>query len=258
VLKARTSGTAIQEMGQKTSIFDIPITLGTLDEGVMLIENLVSDKTPKLVVLANAHTLNLAYEQEEYKSVLNAAALVLRDGTGVSWAVKRKGMAPGHNFVGTDFVPDFCRYTSQKGYRFFFLGSEPGVAEAARKNLESLVPDVVVTGHHHGYFDDDQSAGIIDTINATASDILLVAMGNPRQEQWIAGHLDRLNVPVCIGVGALFDYLSGRVTRAPRWMLDSGLEWIFRLLLEPGRMWKRYLIGNIKFIMRSVRENLSG
>ena len=131
------------------------------------------------------------------------------------------------------------------------------MAEAARQRLEALVPDVVVTGHHHGYFDDDQSAQIIDTINATRSDILLVAMGNPKQEQWIARHLDRLNVPVSIGVGALFDYLSGRVTRAPRWMLDLGLEWIFRLLLEPGRMWKRYLIGNIKFILRMLRENLS-
>ena len=173
-------------MEQQTSIFGVPITLCSLDEGVRLIENLVSDRTPKLVVLANAHTLNLAYEQEAYKRVLNAAALVLRDGTGVSWAVKRKGIGSGHNFVGTDFVPDFCRYTSQKGYRFFFLGSEPGVAEAARQRLEALVPDVVVTGHHHGYFDDDQSAQIIDTINATRSDILLVAMGNPKQEQWIA------------------------------------------------------------------------
>jgi N-acetylglucosaminyldiphosphoundecaprenol N-acetyl-beta-D-mannosaminyltransferase len=244
-------------MGQKTSIFDIPITLCSLDEGVRLIENLVSDRTPKLVVLANAHTLNLAYEQEQYKSVLNAAALVLRDGTGVAWAVRCKGIAAGHNFVGTDFIPDFCRYTSQKGYRFFFLGSEPGVAEAARKNLLSLLPDVVVTGDHHGYFNDDQNTQIIDTINATGADILLVAMGNPKQEQWIARHLDRLNVPVCIGVGALFDYLSGRVTRAPQWMLDLGLEWIFRLLIEPKRMWKRYLIGNLKFISRNIRENLS-
>ena len=244
-------------MIQKASIFGIPLTLCSLDEGVRLIENLVSDKTPQMVVLANAHTLNLAYEQEDYKKVLNAAAVVLRDGTGVSWAVRRKGIPSGHNFVGTDFVPDFCRYTSQKGYRFFFLGSEPGVAEAARKNLESLVPDVVVTGQQHGYFSEDQSAEIIEAINATRSDILLVAMGNPKQEQWIARHLDHLNVPVCIGVGALFDYLSGRVTRAPRWMLDLGLEWIFRLLLEPGRMWKRYLIGNIKFILRMLRESQS-
>ena len=239
-------------MEQQTRIFDVPITLCSLGEGVRLIENLMSDRTPKLVVLANAHTLNLAYEQEPYKRVLQSAALVLRDGTGVSWAVKRKGIGSGHNFVGTDFVPDFCRYTSQKGYRFFFLGSEPGVAEAARKNLESLVPDVVVAGEQHGYFDEDQSAKIIEIINSTRSDILLVAMGNPKQEQWIARHLDRLNVPVCIGVGALFDYLSGRVTRAPRWMLDLGLEWVFRLLLEPERMWKRYLIGNLKFILRNL------
>jgi len=244
-------------MGQKASIFNIPITLCTLDEGIKSIEDLVSDKTPKLVVLANAHTLNLVYEREEYKRVLTAAALVLRDGTGVAWAVRRKGMPPGHNFVGTDFVPDFCRHTSDKGYRFFLLGSKPGVAEAACKNLAALVPDVVVSGHHHGYFNDDESAKIIETINASASDILLVAMGNPRQEQWIAGHLDCLNVPVSIGVGALFDYLSGRVRRAPRWMLNLSLEWVFRLLLEPGRMWKRYLIGNIKFILRNVRENRS-
>jgi N-acetylglucosaminyldiphosphoundecaprenol N-acetyl-beta-D-mannosaminyltransferase len=241
-------------MGEQISIFGILIEFCTFGEGVEIIEKLIRKKKPQLVVLANAHTLNLAYEQKEYKRILKKAALVLRDGTGVGWAAKRKGIPPLHNFVGTDFIPDFCKYTSHKGYRFFLLGSRPGNAEFAANNLEGLAPGVVVTGHHHGYFKDAEAHEIIQRINETRSDILMVAMGNPKQEIWIESYIDKINVPVCIGVGAFFDYFSGRVVRAPRWMLNTGMEWVFRLFVEPKRLWKRYLIGNTQFIIRICRE----
>ena len=245
-------------MGQKISIFNIPITICSFTEGARLIEKMIGAITPQLVVLANAHTLNLVHEKKEFRRVLQRAALVLRDGTGVGWAVKRKGIPPLHNFVGTDFVPDFCKYTSQKGYRIFLLGAKPGVAEVAANKLEILSPGIIIVGYHHGFFKKNETDEIIRRINKTSSDILLVAMGNPKQEIWIERYLDKIKVPVCIGVGALFDYLSGRVIRAPRWMLNAGMEWVFRLFVEPKRLWKRYLIGNTKFIIRVYRDSLNG
>lgn len=235
-------------------IFGVPITICTLIEGINLIENRIQKKKTTIVVLANAHTLNLAYEKSNYKKVLRTG-LVLRDGAGLSWALKRKGVLPLHNFVGTDFVPSFCRLSANKGYRIFLLGSRPGVAEAAAKKLASLAQGLIIAGCYHGYFSEDRIDEIITRIKQTESDILLVAMGNPKQEFWIANNMRDLNVPVCIGVGALFDYLGGRAARAPQWMLNTGMEWVFRLAMEPKRLWRRYLIGNVKFIMRVYREH---
>lgn len=242
------------KQNKTVSIFDVPITMCTLIEGINLIEDIIQKKKTKLVVLANAHTLNLAHEKSDYKNVLRTG-LVLRDGTGLSWAIKWKGFLPLHNFVGTDFLPDFCRLSANKGYRIFFLGARPGVAEAAAKKLESLVPGLIIAGWYHGYFSEDRTDEIVRRIEQTGPDILLVAMGNPRQELWIANNMCSLNVSVCIGVGAFFDYLDGRVARAPQWILSAGMEWLFRLAMEPKRLWRRYLIGNVKFIMRVYREH---
>lgn len=239
----------------KVKLFSIPVTLCSLTQGIAIIEDIIASGSSRQVVLANAHTLNLAYEKREYMDVLKRAAVVLRDGTGISWALKRKGIDPLHNFVGTDFIPAFCMSTAYKGYRIFLLGSESEVAQLAARKLEAMAPGIVISGFHHGFFNEDKTPDIVAKINASSSDVLLVAMGNPGQEFWIANNLYRLNVPVCIGVGALFDYLSGRVVRAPQWMLNAGMEWVFRLMVEPGRLWRRYVIGNPKFIYRIYIEH---
>ncbi|MBU4287987.1 MAG: WecB/TagA/CpsF family glycosyltransferase [Proteobacteria bacterium] len=241
--------------GETIKVFDVPVTTCTFAAGVNLIETIIAERKSQLVVLANANTLNLAYDQSDYKKILQTA-LVLRDGSGVSWAMQIKGVSPLHNFVGTDFVPAFCKLTAHKGYRIFLLGARSGVAEAAAKKLESLAPGLIIAGYYHGYFPEDRTDEIIRRIEQTGSDILLVAMGNPKQEFWITNNIYKLNIPVCIGVGAFFDYLSDQVPRAPQWMLSAGMEWIFRLAMEPKRLWRRYLIGNVKFIMRVYREHM--
>jgi exopolysaccharide biosynthesis WecB/TagA/CpsF family protein len=241
-------------MSTTTTLFNIPINICRLQEGIALVEELIAAKKPSLVALANAHTLNLAYEHNEYGKVLKNANLVLRDGSGVAWALKKKGVEPLYNFVGTDFIPEFCKSTLNSGYRIFLLGATPGTAQIAGEKLCELAPGIVITGCHHGYIPEDETGQIINYINSTKTDILLVAMGNPKQELWIAENLHRLNVPVSIGVGALFDYLSGSVKRAPQWMIRMGIEWIFRLIIEPKRLCKRYIVGNPKFIIRVYRE----
>lgn len=239
---------------QIIKIFGVPISLIEFNTAVKLVESLIQKRKSKFVALANVNTLNYAYQNKKYRQILQSADLVLRDGTGVKWAAKKMGADPKYNFVGTDFIPDFCRITADKKFKLYLLGARPGIAEAAAKALCRIAPGTIITGYHHGYFDKRKEQDIIKQINNSAPDICLIAFGNPKQEIWISENLENFNIPVCIGVGALFDYLSGRIKRAPKWMLDAGIEWLFRLFFEPERLWKRYLIGNPKFIFRIYQE----
>lgn len=220
-----------------------------LDQAVARIRSMVRSRGVHQVVLANAHTMNCAYVDPSYRSALQRASLVLRDGVGLEVAGALSGRAMRHNFVGTDFVPYLLQQLADSEVRVFLYGAEPGVAHAAASALGARHSGIRVVGFRHGYENGD---GTVAQIRAARPDVLLVALGNPHQERWIADHLDALGVPVAIGVGALFDYLAGRVPRAPCWMRRMRGEWIFRLVVEPRRLWRRYLVGNAQFLWRVV------
>lgn len=203
------------------------------------------------IVLANAHTLNCAVDDAGYRSILQQANLVLRDGVGIELAAMLAGRRLRNNFVGTDFVPALLRSLAQPRVRVFLYGASAGVAVTAGRELVKRCAGIQIVGAEHGYGD---AREVLSAIRAQRADVLLVALGNPLQERWIATHLDELQVPVAIGVGALFDYLAGRVVRAPRWIRRLRSEWIFRLCVEPGRLWRRYLAGNARFLWRVLAD----
>jgi N-acetylglucosaminyldiphosphoundecaprenol N-acetyl-beta-D-mannosaminyltransferase len=207
------------------------------------------------VFFVNAHTLNLAAADPAYCQVLNAADLVLADGTGVRWAARLQGVRTLENMVGTDFTPMLFHATAGRGYSYFMLGADAQTVAAAADYARRTFPGWTQAGYHHGYLTDDAvTASAIAQINAANADVLLVGMGNPLQEQWIHRHLPGLNVPVCLGLGGLFDYWAGNVSRAPRWLRRLGHEWLWRLYQEPGLKARRYLIGNPLFLARILRE----
>jgi N-acetylglucosaminyldiphosphoundecaprenol N-acetyl-beta-D-mannosaminyltransferase len=182
------------------------------------------------------------------------ADIVIPDGSGLNLACKIIGKPLLENVNGTDLFPFICRLCSEKGRSIYFLGAKPGVAEAVKKNVETSYPGIKVAGIRDGYFDREKdSEAVINEINRVAPDILMVAFGAPHQERWIDAHSGKLNAKVCIGVGGLFDFFSGRIPRAPKWMREFGLEWIYRLIQEPGRMWRRYIIGNPLFVFRVIK-----
>jgi len=222
------------------------------EEAAGRLRGMLAGASAHQVVLANAHTLNLACDDPEYRRRLQRASLVLRDGIGLKLASIWGGQTVGYNFVGTDFVPRVL-HDLPPGSTVFLFGARPGVAERAARRLSESCPRIRIAGTQDGY------AAALDTevlhrINTLAPDVLLVALGNPDQETWIADNLGALKVKVAIGVGALFDYLAGEVQRAPGWMRQIGAEWVFRLLVEPRRLWRRYLVGNVKFIARVALE----
>jgi exopolysaccharide biosynthesis WecB/TagA/CpsF family protein len=179
---------------------------------------------------------------------------VYPDGIGVRLAAQMFGNGVEENINGTDLFPLLCQRLAGTSHGIFLLGAREGLAEKVAENMTERYPGITFAGCQHGYFTAENEDEVINQINASGASILLVALGAPQQELWLARNRDRLNVSVMMGVGGLFDYYSGRIERAPVWIREIGLEWFWRLLQEPGRMWQRYVIGNPLFLYRVWRQ----
>jgi N-acetylglucosaminyldiphosphoundecaprenol N-acetyl-beta-D-mannosaminyltransferase len=140
----------------------------------------------------------------------------------------------------------------------FLLGARPGIADAVAAWVHAHYPRVKLAGFHHGYFAPEEEQLVLDEIRHSGASILLVALGAPRQDVWISRNLAATGVKVAMGVGGLFDFYSGRIPRAPQWLREMGLEWVYRLYREPGRMWRRYLVGNLAFLSHIALQRLRG
>jgi exopolysaccharide biosynthesis WecB/TagA/CpsF family protein len=232
-------------------VLGVPFSDLSFDEAVQRVREMIATPRAHQVVLANAHTLNLACADPAYRRVLCDAELVLRDGVGIELASKLLGRRLQHNFVGTDFVPGCLRALAPMRPTVFLFGARPGIAARAGRVLEDRCRGIRVVGALDGYGD---APDVVARVRALRPDMVLVALGNPGQERWIASHLDQLQCRVAIGVGALFDYLSGEVRRAPGWVLALRCEWLFRLLREPKRLARRYLVGNPLFLWHFGRS----
>jgi N-acetylglucosaminyldiphosphoundecaprenol N-acetyl-beta-D-mannosaminyltransferase len=251
----------VREPRSLSWIFDIPIDLGRPED---LLERILGwtaaggsgAGVPKRVMYANAHVLNQSAADDELRRALESADLVYCDGYGVRLAAKALDVPVPHRMTGADWIWALAALCERAGESVYLLGSEPGIARRAADRLAKRYPGLRIAGHHHGYFDvgsphDDR---VVEHINDCRPSIVLVGMGTPKQERWVQENAGRLDTDVLWTVGALFDVVSGKVPRAPGWLADNGLEWIFRLAIEPGRMWKRYLLGNPVFVHRVITE----
>jgi exopolysaccharide biosynthesis WecB/TagA/CpsF family protein len=150
-------------------------------------------------------------------------------------------------------LPLLCEQLAANGKSIYMLGGEEGIAQSAMANMKTRYPNLRVAGTQNGFFDKNNCADVIADINLSQADIVLVGMGQPLQEQWVAEHRDQLDTPVVMAVGGLFDFYAEKVSRAPLWLRELGMEWTWRLIQEPNRMWKRYIIGNPLFLLRVRR-----
>lgn len=208
------------------------------------------------VAFLHTDCVNIAQVDQEYAEVLERQDFVLPDGVGVKIGAMFKGQRPRDNINGTDMFPVLCDAVSKHNQSVFFLGAKPGVAERMREKLAVKFPQFRVAGIQHGYFEVENTKEIIDQINASGADFLMVGFGAPLQEKWLQDHGDEIDVPIRMGVGGLFDFLSGDIPRAPLWMRKNGLEWLFRFLIQPRLRFKRYVIGSPLFIGRLLVERL--
>jgi N-acetylglucosaminyldiphosphoundecaprenol N-acetyl-beta-D-mannosaminyltransferase len=190
--------------------------------------------------------------------LIAGADLVVCDGKPLQWASRLQGEGIPARVTGMDLVLTAARLSAEQGYRLYFMGGAPGIAARAAAALETLVPGVVTVGTDSpqvGQFDADEDRRIVTSIRQAEPDVLFVALGAPRQDEWIASHLDELGVPVCAGVGGVFNFLAGETRRAPEWLQRAGLEWAFRLYQEPSRLWKRYLLDDLPIFFHLIARD---
>ena len=239
-------------------IFKVQIAPLTVEELHSHIAEYVQAKQHHLTLHVNVHGLNLAYEQKWLREFLNQAALVFCDGAGVIWGAKILGRHIPQRITYADWMWQLAEFAAQKGFAFYFLGAKPGIVEQAAVRLKTNFPQLKIVGVHHGYFDKSHNSAenkaIIQQINAAQPDILIVGFGMPLQEQWLSENWEQINAHVALTGGAVFDYLSGELQRAPTWMTNNGLEWLGRLFIEPRRLWRRYIVGNPLFIWRVIKQ----
>lgn len=211
-----------------------------------------------VVAHANVHGLNIAYQLDWYRTFLNTSEIVFCDGFGVKWAARILGYRLPERITYADWTWSLAAYAEQHGYTLYFLGSRPGVAERAAQRLQERHPNLQIAGTNHGFFDKTcgslENERVIHSINQAKPHILIVGFGMPLQERWLMDNWNRIEANVALPGGAVFDYVSGELRRGPRWMTDNGFEWLARLIIEPRRLWKRYVLGNPIFLWRVLRQ----
>lgn len=236
------------------SILGLNISVLKANVAASLLEQLIVEKKPVRLAFVNANLANVAYEDKQLKHTLNQF-LLLNDGVGINIASKLLfGESFPSNLNGTDFTPYFLDHCSTP-LNIFLLGTHPSIVSDAASIFRRRWPQHNLIGFQDGYFTKEEDDQVIDYIKKSNPHIVLVAMGNGLQERWV----ERLVPEVALsawGVGALFDFLTGEAHRAPLWLRRLNLEWTYRLIAEPKRMWKRYILGNPKFIMRVLHERI--
>lgn len=212
----------------------------TADETLDLIETYIAAGQPHQLATVNPEFVMEAQHNRAFHVVLESTALNLPDGVGLLWAARRLGRPLRERVTGSDILPLLARRAAERGYRLFFLGAAPGVAQRAAEVLKARHPGLRVAGVYAGSPDPAEEDDIVARIAAAAPDMLFVAYGAPRQDLWIHRNLHRLHVPVCMGIGGSLDFIAGVAPRAPLWMRRLGLEWLYRLVRQPWR-WRRML-----------------
>lgn len=235
-------------MAERVNILGVDVDAVTMAEAVNVVRRAMDARAGVMVATANAEMLMRATHDEELRRILNASALVVPDGAGTVWAARHLGHAMPERVAGYDLAQELLRCAPAEGRRVYFFGSAPGVAEKAKAKAEQLYPGIEIVGVRNGFFSPADNAAIIAEIRAARPDLLLVALGVPKQEKWIAAHLAELDVPVAIGVGGTLDVMAGVMKRAPYWMQRAKLEWLFRGLMQPKRAGR--LLALPKFVLK--------
>ncbi len=242
---------------KRSNVFGCPVDQMTLDQCIDIMEASIKQQKRCHLIVVNAAKVVKSRSDRELKSIISEADIIGADGVPVVWASKILGQPLPGRVNGTDVMERLIELSDKRGYTIYLLGAKETVIRTAVDRLHQLYPSVNIAGYRNGYFDTIQDEEVaVREINKVKPDILLIGMGTPMKEQWVKRHKHNLDVGVIHGVGGSFDILGGVTKRAPRWMQKSGLEWFYRLLQEPRRMWKRYLFTNILFLKFMLKASL--
>ena len=239
-------------MNRRVNILGVSVDCVNMKEALDKIEEIIERKAPSLIATANAEMIMFAQKDEELFQILNKSSLVIADGAGVVFAARYKKAFIKERVTGYDLVQNLLKISDEKDYKVFFFGTSELNIQEVKQNISLLYPRLNVVGTRNGFFSKEDEKEIIEQIKTANPDILLVGLGVPKQEKWIAVNLENIQVPVCIGVGGTFDIMSGNLKRAPLWMQKNHLEWLYRLYQEPKRFLR--MLALPKFVVKVILD----
>ena len=235
-------------MDKRVKFLNTYVDALTMEETLEKIKGYIDNRDCIQHVVINAGKVNLMQENEELTKIINKCPLINADGQSIVWGSKILGNPLPERVAGIDIFTELVKISAEKGYRPYFFGAKEEVVTEVVRKFKEEYPNLDVAGYRNGYFSQEESKSIAEDINKSGADILFVAFSSPMKEFWIREHMEIMQVPFAMGVGGSFDVVAGKTKRAPKWMQNSGLEWFYRFIQEPKRMFNRYIIGNLKFV----------
>lgn len=245
-------------MSKRINLLGCPIDTLTLAETEEMISQAISDKRHLSHAPVNASLLVYMQKDKELRDSIVSCNIINADGQAVVWASRFLGQPLPERAPATELMQNLIANAKKRGYTVFFLGAQEEIVSAVVDKYTSLYGSEIVAGYRNGYFGQEDEEAVARQISDSGADILFVAISSPKKEVFLDQYREILNTPFTMGVGGAFDVVAGKTKRAPRWMQDAGLEWFFRLIQEPRRMWKRYFYTNTMFIYLVLKEKLFG
>ena len=239
--------------GNRYPILNTYVNAISLDETVDEIEKILAKGVPTQHVVINASKVNLMEGDHELASIVNECPLINADGASIVWAAKKLGVPLRERVTGIDLFQRLVGLASEKGYSIYLFGAKEEVVTKVKAIFEDRYPGIQIAGYRNGYFTEADEPQIVSDMAASGADMMFVAFSSPKKEYWVHKYIDQIGIPFVMGVGGSFDVVAGVTDRAPTWMQEHGLEWFYRFIQEPGRLWKRYIIGNLKFVALTYR-----
>jgi N-acetylglucosaminyldiphosphoundecaprenol N-acetyl-beta-D-mannosaminyltransferase len=236
------------------TVADVPVHAVDTRGALAQIDEFIRTRAPHYNIAINALKIAGYQDDAALREAIDGAHLLTMDGLPVVWAARALGQPAPARVCGADLMQDLLAHSARRGYSVYLLGAKQDVVERCVANVQQRHPGLIVAGYRNGYFQPSEEATVVRAIRDARPDILFLGFGSPQKEYFMKTHYRELGVPFMMGVGGTFDVLAGLTPRAPIWMQRSGLEWSYRLIQEPGRMWRRYLVSNTRFLSLVARD----
>lgn len=237
--------------GERVDVLGIGLSAVNMEQAVGRIDEWIKRREPAFVTVSGVHGVMESVRDESLRRIHNQAGMVTPDGMPMVWMAKGAGKKHVTRVYGPDLMLETCKFGIERGWKHYFYGGKEGIAEELRDRLTERFPGLLVVGTECPPFralTDEEDQAVCERIKASGADIVWVGLSTPKQERWMSAHVGRVGAAVCVGVGAAFDFHTGKVKQAPKWMQANGLEWLFRLYQEPKRLWRRYFRNNPAFV----------
>ena len=225
-----------------------------MDETISCVEQIIAEGTPTQHVVINAAKVNLMNDDPELAEIVNECPLINADGSSIIWAGKKLGVPLKERVTGCDLFQELVAVAAEKGYTIYLFGAKEEVVTEVKRIFEKQYPSLKIVGYRNGYFTEDDEPEIVADMAKSGADMMFVAFSSPEKEYWVHKYLEQLGIPFVMGVGGSFDIVAGKTSRAPEWVQKIGMEWFYRFIQEPRRMWQRYIIGNARFIKYTLES----